>query len=544
MRVTQSDGTEKTLNILKEGDHFGEMALLSDGIRTASAIPLSNTDILEINKEDFFTLLKGIPNLSVNLSRTISGWLQNELTGKNTRKKLTIMSLIRCCEISENFATQIIDFFNDKNKKIALFTDRIHFWDAIETEATEINEQSINTTQQQILKKSQSVDHVFIDIDFQFDEVLSLIERCERNWCFVEQTANNKNYEAITHLLDENKSVRDKTQLIWVQKLSSHLAKAQITSSKPKLKNLYFQYQKNTNDQFALLNRDLTRLYHETNGVQVGIALGGGGARAFAHIGVLTALAENGIYFDRIAGTSGGALVAAFHASGFDSDHILTLFEAGLKPPKWIKYIPQGNKWYLLVLFRFGIMGKRLKQAFGETTHFDQLILPTHIIATDLISGKEVSRNTGNVAESVLESMNHPLLGLPILRDGQAMVDGGILNNVPSSVLRENGADYIISVSIGAQLQKSFGKSTDQTLREEMKKTGFFGTLFRVLEVGQHGLEKSYEKNSDFLILPDTSAYLFEDFSKDLELMQVGYKTTIELMPELKASYLAFLEND
>ncbi len=544
MRVTQSDSKEKTLNILKEGDHFGEMALLSDGIRTASAITLGDTDILEINKKDFFSLLKDIPNLSVNVSRTISGWLQNELKGRNARKKLTIVSLLRCCEVTQNFAAQVIDFFKNKDKNVALFTDRKHYWDVLNTDSIEINTLSINTTQKQILKRSQDVDHVIVDIDFQFNAALSLMEQCERNWCFIEQTESaTKNDEKIHQFINDNKSVQDKTQIIWVQKLSNHLASTQNVTSRSKLKDLRFQFQQNAKDEFTLLNRDLTRLYHKANNVQVGIALGGGGARAFAHIGVLTALTENGIYFDRIAGTSGGALVAAFHASGFDSDYILKLFEAGLKPPKWIKYIPQGNKWYLLVLFRFGVIGKRLKQAFGEDTHFDQLILPAHIIATDLISGKEVSRNSGNVAESVLESMNHPLLGLPILRDGQAMVDGGILNNVPSSVLRENGVDYIVSVSIGAQLQKSFGKSTDETQRSEMKKTGVFGTLFRVLEVGQHGLEKSYEKNSDFLILPDTSAYQFEDFSKDLELMKLGYDTTIELMPELKASYLAFLED-
>ncbi len=544
MRVTQSDNTEKNLNILTQGDHFGEMALLSDGIRTASAITLGNVEILEITKEDFFVLLREIPPLSVNLSRTISGWLQDELKGKHSRKKLNLISLIHSCEISAHFAAQVVEFFIQKNTKIAVFSDREHYWNALNIDATQINFESIKKAQKQLIKAAESTDHVFVDMSFETTGALALAEQCERNWCFIEQRADAKNTLAkIDYLFSENGAIAEKTQWIWVQQSSTSLAPVISSTSAPKLQQLRIQYQAHTDGKYSLLKRDLTRLYHAANNVQVGIALGGGGARAFAHIGVLSALADNDIYFDRIAGTSGGALIAAFNACGFEREYILKLFEVGLKPPKWIKYIPQGNKWYLLVLFRFGLMGKRLRQAYGEDTDFEQLLLPTHIIATDLISGKEVARDSGNVADSVHESMNHPLLGLPLLRDGQAMVDGGILNNVPSSVLRKNGADYIISVSIGAQLQNSFANNTSQTKRSEMKKMGMFSTLFRVLEVGQHGLENVYEKNSDFLILPDTSEYQFEDFSKDIELLKLGYDTTIELMPELKASYLAFLED-
>ncbi len=550
MRVTKSNGVEKNLNVLKEGDHFGELALLSGGTRTASAIALSDVVILEVAKDDFLELLTEIPAFSINLSRTIGSWLQGELKGDTVRNKLNIIALVRSCEITADFSAQVVDFFAKNNSKIAVFSDRQNYWESIGVPAASIEKDAIESTQQYVIKASEAVDHVFIDIGHKAIESIPLLSQCDRIWCFIEQSKGSESTLASAmELVDYQTKILHKTQWVWAQEKSTTLAPIINTTTDTTHDELRLQYQnynqekereKKQNPQ--LLKRDLTRLFHIANDFQIGIALGGGGARALAHIGVLAALEEHEIFFDRISGTSGGAIVAAFYAAGFDSEHMLKLFEIGIKPPNWVKYIPQGKKWYLLAMFRSGLIEKRFHKVFGERTSFEQLLLPTHIITTDLISGNETVRNNGNVADSVVESINHPLLGRPILRDGEALVDGGILNNVPSSVLRNNNVDYIVSVSIGAKLQKAFGKNDRNTTKAKMKKIGFIGTLFRVLEVGQNGLENDYENDSDFLILPDTSEYLFEDFTKDLELLKLGYQATIDVMPELKASYLEFVE--
>ena len=561
MRVTKANGVEKNLNILKEGDHFGELALLSGGARTASAIALSDVVILEVAKDDFLALLNEIPAFSINLSRTIGSWLQGELKGDSVRNKLHIIGLVHSCGITANFAAQIVEFFAEKDKKIAVFSDRQNYWEGIGIPAASV-EASIEgkaneSTQQHVIKASEAVDHVFIDIGHQTTESIPLLSKCDRIWCFIEQSKGSESTLArVMELVDYQTSILHKTQWVWTQEKSTTLAPGISSAADTTHDELRLQYQNHhhatkqeekveeTKEELnhQLLTRDLTRLFHLANDIQMGIALGGGGARALAHIGVLAALEEHNIYFDRISGTSGGAIVAAFYAAGFDSEHMLKLFDIGIKPPKWVKYIPQGNKWYLFAMFRSGLIEKRFHKVFGKNTRFEQLLLPTHIITTDLISGSEIVRNYGNVADSVIESINHPLLGRPILRDGEALIDGGILNNVPSSVLRNNNVDYIISVSIGAKLQKSFGKNDIKTSKAKMKKMGFFSTLFRVLEVGQDGLENHYENDSDFLILPDTSEYHFEDFTKDVELVKLGYQATIEVMPELKASYLEFIK--
>ncbi len=546
MRVTKSNGVEKNLNVLKEGDHFGELALLSGGARTASAIALSDVVILEVAKDDFLELLKEIPALSINLSRTIGSWLQGELKGDTVRNKLCIIALVHSCRITANFAVQVVEFFANKNKKIAVFSGRQNLWEDIGVPAAAIEIDAIESTQQYMIKASEAVDHVFIDISHQDLESIPLLSQCDRIWCFIEQSKGAENtFAKAMELLDYQTRILHKTQWVWAQEKSTTLAPGITSTVDTTHDELRLQYQNHDQEKaqdHQILRRDLTRLFHLANDFQIGIALGGGGARALAHIGVLAALEENDIYFDRISGTSGGAIVAAFYAAGFDSEHMLKLFEIGIKPPRWVKYIPQGNKWYLLAMFRSGLIEKRFHKVFGKNTCFEQLLLPTHIISTDLISGEETVRVSGNVADSVVESINHPLLGRPIFRNGEALIDGGILNNVPSSVLRNNSVDYVISVNIGSKLRKSFAKNDGNTTQSNMKKVGFISTLFRVLEVGQNGLENAYENNSDFLILPDTSEYQFEDFTKDVELVKLGYQATLEVMPELKASYLEFVE--
>ena len=548
MVVSKPNGKEQNLNILQSGNHIGELALLSGGTRTATATAISDVTVLEIQKDDFHTLLKEIPAFSINLSRTISQWLQGELKGNSIRKKLNVVSLVRSAEITGQLASQLVQWLKEKKDTVALFTDRPDDWSA----SSEISKESVHPiftesaqvdfdlNQREIIKATDQYEHVIIDID-QTSPAIELLSQSERVWWFVEQNASKGGdlFDTANELMHKHPSMKQRIQLVWVQVQQNELAEIHPQKLANVLPDIRFVFEPGTKH---CRPQDLSRLYHMLKGVHLGIALGGGGARCLAHIGVLAALEENDLYFDRVSGTSGGAIIATFYAAGFSKEHMLKLFEIGMTPPHWVKYIPHGNKWYLMALFRFGLIEKRFHQIF-DGTDFEQLLLPTHIVSTDLISGMEVVRSSGNVADSVIESTNHPLLGKPVFRNGESLVDGGILNNVPSSVLRSANADYVVSVNIGAKLSKKFGENSENTAKSEMKKVGFLGTLSRVLEVGQNGLEKLYEKESDFYILPDTSDFQFEDFTRNKELFDVGYNAAMEVMPELKANYQEFINS-
>ena len=429
---------------------------------------------MEIERDDFFLLLAEIPYFSINLSQTISHWLQGELKGNQVRKQLNVLGLVRTSDITNKFILQLVDWFIKKGKKIAVFSDRPDDWHGFTLE--NIFEISSKSVYKDVITAAVEFETVIIDIDHK-SKNKELLNQCERVWWFLEHQPDNA--DSLLKIIEETSilypPLRKRLQLVWALEKSSNLSDLDTNIIETNFRELRCQYYENTK---KLHRRDLSRFYHMVEGVHIGIALGGGGARCMAHIGVLAALEENDLYFDRISGTSGGAIISSFYAAGFDTEKMLKLFKSNLSPPKWMKLLPHGKKWYLMTLFRFGLIDKRFTQIFNETL-FEQLLLPIHIVCSDLISGKEIIRSNGNVANSVLESINHPLLSKPIYRDGKSLVDGGVLNNIPSSVLRSSNVDYVVSVNIGAKLTQKFGRNGDRYISARYEKSGFFRNIIQ-----------------------------------------------------------------
>lgn len=178
----------------------------------------------------------------------------------------------------------------------------------------------------------------------------------------------------------------------------------------------------------------------------IGLALGSGAARGWAHLGVLRALAAEGVVPDVVCGCSIGAFVGAAAASG-DLD----------KLTDWAKALKWQDVVSLLdVSLRGGLIkGERLIQFF-QRNFFDRDFsdLPTRFacVATELGSGREVWLHEGNVSEAVRASIALPGLMTPVMYRGQVLVDGGLVNPVPVSLCRAMGADVVIAVDLGSDM--------------------------------------------------------------------------------------------
>ncbi|HHL39319.1 MAG TPA: patatin [Deltaproteobacteria bacterium] len=173
----------------------------------------------------------------------------------------------------------------------------------------------------------------------------------------------------------------------------------------------------------------------------VGLALGGGSARGWAHIGVLEAMDEAGMEVDFIAGTSMGALVGAVYASG------------GLAE---LKKVAMGLDWRQILGF-FDIVfpssglidGKKVAdfiRSHVKASKIEELDIPFAAVSTDLVSGKEVVLRSGDLIEAIRASISIPGIFTPVRHGSMVLADGGIVNPVPVSAVREMGAGYIIAV--------------------------------------------------------------------------------------------------
>ena len=176
--------------------------------------------------------------------------------------------------------------------------------------------------------------------------------------------------------------------------------------------------------------------------LRLGLALGSGSARGWAHIGAIRALEERGIKPDIVCGTSIGALVGAAYAAG-ELDRL----------EKWVT----GLAWTTVVrlmdlTWRGGLIrGTRLFTLFGTMLadrEIDDLPIPYGAIATELHSGRELWLRHGKLLEAVRASCAMPGLLTPVLRDGAVLVDGGLVNPVPVSMCRALGADLVVAVDL------------------------------------------------------------------------------------------------
>ena len=176
---------------------------------------------------------------------------------------------------------------------------------------------------------------------------------------------------------------------------------------------------------------------------KVGLALGSGSARGWAHIGVIRSLAEAGIHVDYVAGTSIGALIGAVYASGK-----INSLEDVVLHLDWKKIV-----YFFDVVFpKSGLIDGNKVADFirghvGEG-NIEDLPIPFCAVSTDLATGKEVIIKEGDIIEAVRASISVPGIFTPVKKGAMTLVDGGLVNPVPVSVVREMGADFVIAVDL------------------------------------------------------------------------------------------------
>ena len=137
-------------------------------------------------------------------------------------------------------------------------------------------------------------------------------------------------------------------------------------------------------NQGKLLQQGVERIIHHLRGVQIGLALGGGAARGMAHLGVLKALEQHGIYVDMLAGTSAGAMTGMIYASGLDPQYTAHCFKNDLRPSWFFRQLPAGGYWYLLYKYRRGQFDPMLRKYLHDL-RAEQLVIPMFTMAVDLV---------------------------------------------------------------------------------------------------------------------------------------------------------------
>ena len=266
-------------------------------------------------------------------------------------------------------------------------------------------------------------------------------------------------------------------------------------------------------------------LARELGGVRVGLALGAGSAKGWAHIGVLKGLEEAGIHIDMIAGSSIGALVGSIYArtgSAEETKH-LTIDEFPTRFQARRKIVD------LNLPTRGIIRGKkvlRMVNAALQDADFLDLKIPMYIVAVDIDTGKEVLFERGKVCEAVRASISIPGIFTPFHLDHRWLLDGGILNPIPADILIQKGADIVISVCIEQE--------SDRLVEESQKPPSVINVLSKAASIIHSRATGDFVKLSDIVLYPKTANVAWGDFHRGPELMEIGRAACQERMGEIR----------
>jgi len=226
-------------------------------------------------------------------------------------------------------------------------------------------------------------------------------------------------------------------------------------------------------------------------------------------------------------------MVGITYAAGYTPDFAIDLYKKNLTPARLFRLIPKGANWHIIWKFRTRAWERMLRRYFHDWS-LERLPIPFHAVTVDLVRGCQVVHRSGDAVRAILESINLPVISPPIIHDGMALVDGGVLNNLPADVLAEEGADLVVGVDVSSKLRDEFGGNSPDTPTHRMKPAGFLETLIRVLETQGRGLGALRARSVDLSIQPDASAFSFVDFSKAPELAKAGEAAAESVIPRLK----------
>ena len=494
--------------------------------------------LLRLNYQRLLELARKHAVFQQNIMRLTAESVQNVLLKNRRPKKRVIVAFFHQSPATRPLTLQLIKRLENLGESLAVLSDQEEGppiagipWFCLSRNGVHVSADEIRQQSDLWLNSKR----VIVDVDTGVDptRALELVKVCDKIfWCVTpanwqESVARLKAFE------QRAPGWKDKIRIVWILDDGSQWAPSAPALNELADRNYRLSFNQPESNRNRGLIDGIERIVHELRGIRIGVALGGGAARGMAHLGVLKVLEENGIVVDMIAGTSVGAMTGVLYASGMEPDYNVACFVKDLRPSWLFRHMPNGGYWYLLYKYRTGQFDPMLRN-YLKDSRLEQLPIPVLSITVDLISGQAVVRDQGDSVHAITESINLPVLSTPINRDGRALVDGGIVNNVPADVLVARGCNFVIAVSVTSQIKQEFARNQPETPTEKMRRASALNTIMRTYLVQNVNMNSVGVQPADLVIHPDVTEFDITEFTRAGEMAEIGKQTALQALPQIK----------
>jgi NTE family protein len=587
-------GEVTTLEYLHRGSYFGIISLLTNEPHSMSVQIVNDSIILTIRKEDFHAILRTLPQLAVHFSSILARRLKRKELGQKTVFESMIISVygaqrgigstfyaislaralhketkksVIFLDISDADDQGLSKFLDVKEPLpcldlIPVFFDEVKIKNSIVRHESGINILRLPYGQRTSLDNAQIAallsylttifDYCILDLACGInDTALSILGQSDRIHFLTDN--QKENVATLNNLIEALEKVLREPQKrikVFVSELNGrlkdqYLLKYKVYATLTDIKESEKEY-----------HLTIRRIAREIGEVLIGIALGSGAARGLSLIGVIKVLEKEGIPIDVVAGSSMGALIGAF-------------WVAGNKGTDMEKIAVENKRMFgtfSFTDFKFPLRGLIsdiktiyfLKRYLGNKT-FQDVRFPLKIVAASLEDRKEVIVDSGELADAVRASISIPGIYSPVKHSGRYLIDGGVLNPVPVSVLLKMNVKKIIAVNIlpspediekGLLIEKEKSAKED----EEIKHKSFLDRIFfkvnrkamkflrpNILEIITNSIEaleysmaESSCRRADVTIHPSVGGWSWRDFLNPEVLISLGEEACLRALPEIK----------
>jgi NTE family protein/lysophospholipid hydrolase len=537
LRAVTGDG--RVLNEMTRGESIGEIALLTGEPRTASVVAVRDSDLVRVSQRAFEEIVEKYPRVMQTIARIVVQRLRaKEGLGVSARTGKCIAVLTAGTgNRSEHFTERLV-------KALGILGPTLHL-SALRLDAllnrpgiAAVDEEDAAGIRLTAWLDEQESHHQFLV--YETDGTDSpWARRCLRQADEILLVADAGSDPALSlvekSLLGAKDSVSKARQtLVMLHADGSRLptGTARWFSGRNIQRN--FHVRLDTEDDFGRVARCI-------GDAAIGLVLGGGGARGLAHIGVVRALREAGVPIDMIGGTSMGAVMASLVAMGQDWDQMLeTNREAWLRDKPHKEYsLP------FISLIRSRRLDAMARKIWGEID-IEDLWISFFCISCNLSTSATVIHERGSLWKAIRASASLPGVFVPVLKDGNILVDGGLVNNLPGDIMRQRACRTLIVVDVGSEQEFTFKlpefPSPWQFLRSRIlpfqtriEVPHIVDVLIRTTDVSSSQKTRDVKRNADVCLRPPIDAYGVLQFEALDEIAAVGYDYARAKMEELRS---------